>query len=74
MNRAEILKKQDYETDNKEENKHLIKESDMLLKDDELEQVNGGKWKVGPGGMVYWVDNDSTDVNIPGGNHLGNDF
>lgn len=58
-------KKQVDGTDNMDEKGKLMAKTEMRLADDELEQVSGGKWKVGPSGLVYWVDDESEPGNLP---------
>ena len=42
----------------KEEKREAIKQAGMLLTDDELDQVSGGRWGTNPGGGVIWIDDE----------------
>ena len=50
------LKKQVESAATKEEKREAIKQAGMLLTDDELDQVSGGRWGTNPGGGVIWIE------------------
>ena len=59
------LKKEVEKIETKEGKKEAIKKAGMELSDEELDQVAGGRWVVGDGGMVYWEDDDEGDHGTP---------
>ena len=52
------LKTQVYNVPTKEEKRDAIKQAGMLLTDDELDQVSGGRWGTNPGGGVIWIEDE----------------
>ena len=59
------LKKEVEKIETKEGKKEAIKNAGMELSDEELDQVAGGRWVVGNGGAVYWVEDGEGDHDTP---------
>ena len=49
----------------KEEKKEAIKQAGMLVSDDELDQVAGGRWGTNPGGGVIWIEGEDESEKPP---------
>ena len=64
------LKQEVDNIDSMDGKKDAIKKAGMMLTDDELEQVSGGSWQEGIGGMVYWVDDGEGDKDNPPGEKI----